>query len=172
MHLTMLIWKPSSRIFFHDPDRKSRHQAKALPLVSRSTSSVLPSRKDSASESSSPLGPNWGLGVLKCLCCWRTPSVLRFFSPVGSVSCTVREEMLLKAAAPGLSDPVKPPEPLLLPTLRADCIMSFLAKSKGSPVWSVRRERQLGLADKRTTPVKLMRRSQTRDSAHRMGGGQ
>ncbi|KAJ0069703.1 hypothetical protein NL108_012330 [Boleophthalmus pectinirostris] len=103
-----------------DPDRKSLHQAYALPLVSRSTSSVLPSRKDSASESSSP---TWGLGVRSLWIATSKVPPTRFFSTAGPVSSVF---MQLKSTVPG------PAMPLLLLIL-PDCIMSFLANSKGSP---------------------------------------
>lgn len=168
IYLMMLIWNSSSWIVFHDPDRKSRHQANALILVSRSTSSVLPSRKDSASESSSQLAPDRGLGVRTFLSL--TPSVLasRFVSTGVPVFSAVTAGMFLKRPGPGFSALSKPPSPptppllLLLVTFRLDCIVSFRAKSKGKPVWNVGLTRKQGVADKRRLPVKLLsRKSQT-----------
>lgn len=165
----MLIWNSSSWIVFHDPDRKSRHHVNALSLVSRSTSSVLPSRKDSASESSSQLAPDRGLGVLTFLSL--TPSVptTPFFSSRRPVLCAVTVEMCLRSSGPGSSalPESPPPQPpllaeALLATCPLDCIVSLRAKSKGNPVWYVGLTRKQGVADKRSLPVKLLnRKSQT-----------
>lgn len=57
----MLTWKSSPCKVFQDPDRKFWHQASALALASRSTSSTLSFCEDSASESLSQLAPNSGL---------------------------------------------------------------------------------------------------------------
>lgn len=56
-YLMMPTWKSSSCRVFQEPDRKTRHQASALALVSRS--SVLPVWKDSACLSQ--LAPNGGV---------------------------------------------------------------------------------------------------------------
>lgn len=162
----MLIWNSSSWIVFHDPDRKSRHQAKALTLVSRSTSSVLPSGKDSASESSSQLAPDRGLGVLTFLSLTQRAVATPFFSSGGPVCFVVTAGMCLKSSGTGLSVLLRSPSPplllLLVVTFRLDCIVSFRAKSKGNPVWNVGLTRKRRVADKRRLPVKLLsRKSQT-----------
>lgn len=151
----MLIWKSPSLRVFHDPDRKSRHQANALPLVSRSTSSVLPSRKDSASESSSQLAPNRGLGVLNFLSLTRSVFPTRFFSAGGPVSSVVTVGMVLRSFA-WSAEAKSSSAQLLLVTFRLDCIVSFWAKSKGGLVWNVGMKRRTDLADKYSWPVKLL----------------
>lgn len=161
------MWKSLSVRVFHDPDRKSRHQANALPLVSRSTSSVLPSRKDSASESSSQLAANRGLWVLNALSL--TTSVL-LFSSGGPVSSVVTVGIVLKTC----SRSVKPKSPSpLLATFLLDCIVSFWAKSKEGLVWNVDVKRQADLAGKHSWPVKLLnRKSRTQlDGVNRIRDG-
>lgn len=153
----MLIWKSSSLRVFHGPDRKSRHQANALPLLSRSTSSVLPSRKDSASESSSQLASHRGLGVLNFLSMTTSLLPTRFFSAGGSVSSVVTAGMVLKRSARSVKTKFSSPQ-LLLSTFRLECILSFWAKSKGQPLWNVRTKRQTGLADKYSGQVELLNR--------------
>lgn len=157
-YLTMLIWKSSSLRVFHDPDRKSRHQANALPLFSRSTSSVLPSRKDSASESSSQLASHRGLGVLNFLSITTSVLPTRLFSAGGSLSSVVTAGMVLKRASWSAETKFSLPR-LLLVTFRLDCILSFWAKSNGPPLWNVREKRQTGLADLYSGPVELLNRN-------------
>lgn len=167
-YLTMLIWKSASWRVFHDPDKKSLHQKKALVLVSRSTSSVLPLRKDSASESSSPwAAPSRGLGLLEFLSFRRKTFPTRFFSagvPGTTSEGWVDVSLPLCCLGPGScsllgsSSPWRSPRVTVLP----DCIVSFRAKTRGTPEENVCPRRKGGLADTRTSPVKLLnRKSQT-----------
>lgn len=151
----MLIWKSSSLRVFHEPDRKSWHQANALPLVSRSTSSVLPPWKDSASESSSHLAPNRGLGVLNDLPLTTSVFPTRFFSTGGAVSSVVEVGAVPRRPAWSAKTVSSLPQ---LVTSRIECIVSFWAKCSGGPVCNVGWSRQAGLVAKHSWPVKLLNR--------------
>lgn len=129
-YLTMLIWKSSSARLFHAPDRKSRHQANALARVSRSTSSVLPFRKDSASESSSQLAPNNGLAVLNFFSLMTSVFSALFFSAGGSLSSAVLVGMVPISFAWSTKPRSSLPQPLFI-MFPPDCMMNFWAKSRG-----------------------------------------
>lgn len=150
-YLTMLIWKSFSPRSFQAPERKSRHQANALPLVSRSTSSVLPSGKDSSeSESSSQSASHGGLCVL---CFWLTTSALpsRFFSAVSVssvVAGTVLKSFTLYAA-------FESPSPELSVTFRRECIVSLCAKSKKEAVCNDGIKQEEDLAEGYGRPVQF-----------------
>lgn len=132
-YLTILIWKSASWTVFHDPDRKSLHHKNALLFVSRSTSSLLPSRKDSASESSS----TWGLGVLRYLSLTKSEVTTRFLPAEGQTPSEERvwlEMLLLWSPCSVFSAVSKTFAPeLLWVAFRPDCIVSLRARSKWTP---------------------------------------
>lgn len=148
LYLMMLIWKSSSSRFFQDPDKKSRHQAKALPLVSESTSSDRPSLKASASESSSQFAPAIALNFISLTSLFPT----LFFSAGGP------KPSAGAGTVPNLSTLSlrfgSPPVQLLPVAFRCGCIVRLCPKADGAE----RAGRQVARVDEYNWSDKLFNR--------------
>lgn len=121
----MLIWKSSSPRVFQDPDRKSRHQANALLLVSKSTSSDLPPLKDSASESSSQIAPG-----IEPIALNLSSSTSLFPTLLFSIGGPIPSPEV-RAVPKSSTLSVSPSLYLLLVTFRRECIVRLCPKEGG-----------------------------------------